>query len=231
MTRPNERIIVALDVSREDEALSLVDRLAGRVSRFKVGLQLYTAAGPEIVRKIVATGAKVFLDLKLHDIPNTVEGAVHSARTLGVEMLTIHLGGGGPMIRAALEAAEDRVIIVGVTVLTSHNDETLGAIGCNEGVEKQVLRLAKLGVDGGIRALVASPREAATLRAEFGDQMKIITPGIRPAGSASGDQKRVTAPRDAIEAGADFLVIGRPIVADPHPLSAVDKIIAEIGSI
>lgn len=231
MTRPNERIIVALDVAREGEALNLVQRLGSRISRFKVGLQLYTAAGPEVVRKIVATGAKVFLDLKLHDIPNTVEGAIESAKTLGVEMLTIHLSGGEPMMRAALEAAEDRLIIVGVTVLTSQNDETLGSIGCNEGVSKQVLRLAKLGVGCGIRALVASPQEAATLRAEFGDQVRIITPGIRPAGATSGDQKRVTTPRDAIEAGADFLVIGRPIVADPQPLSAVDRIVAEIGSL
>ena len=230
MTRPNERIIVALDVAQEDEALRLVERLASRISRFKVGLQLYTAAGPEVVRKIIATGAKVFLDLKLHDIPNTVEGAVESARTLGVEMMTIHLGGGEPMIRAALEAAEDRLIIVGVTVLTSQNDETLGAVGCSEGVANQVMRLAKLGVGCGIRALVASPQEAPALRTEFGEQVKIITPGIRPAGAVSGDQKRVTTPSEAIEAGADFLVIGRPIVDDPHPVSAVDRILAEIGS-
>ena len=229
MTRPNERIIVALDVAREDEALDLVQRLGGRVSRFKVGLQLYTAAGPDVVRKIVATGAKVFLDLKLHDIPNTVAGAVESARTLGTEMLTIHLSGGEAMIRAALEAAEDRLIIVGVTALTSHNDETLGSIGCSEGVEKHVLRLAKIGVGAGVCALVASPREAAMLRAELGDRIKIITPGIRPEGTTTGDQKRVTTPREAIQAGADFLVIGRPIVADPHPLSAVDKIVAEIA--
>ena len=230
MTQPTDRIIVALDVARKEEALNLVHRLASRVSRFKVGLQLFTAAGPDIVTKIVATGAKVFLDLKLHDIPNTVAGAVESARTLGADMLTIHLSGGEPMVRAAVETAEDGLIIVGVTVLTSHSDETLGAIGCGEGVEKQVSRLAKLGLGCGIRALVASPQEAASLRSEFGAQVTIITPGIRPAGAVSGDQKRVTTPRDAIEAGADFLVIGRPIIADPHPLAAVEKILAEIHS-
>lgn len=230
MTQPNDRIIVALDVATQDEALKLVQRLGSRISRFKVGLQLYTAAGPEIVRQIVGTGAKVFLDLKLHDIPNTVAGAVESARTLGVDMLTIHLSGGEPMIRAALEAAEDELIIVGVTVLTSHTAETLGAIGCSEGVEKQVLRLAKVGFGCGVRALVASPQEATMLRAQLGEQIRIITPGIRPAGVATDDQKRTTTPRDAIEAGADFLVIGRPIVADPKPFSAAERILAEIGS-
>lgn len=200
------------------------------MSRFKVGLQLYTAAGPDVVRKIVATGAKVFLDLKLHDIPNTVAGAVDSAKTLGTDMLTIHLSGGEPMIRAAVEAAGDRLILVGVTILTSQTDDTLGAIGMSDGVEKQVLRLAKLGVDCGIRALVASPREAAGLRAEMRDQVTIITPGIRPIGAASGDQKRVTTPRDAIQAGADFLVIGRPIIGEPDPAAAVEKIVAEIES-
>jgi orotidine-5'-phosphate decarboxylase len=230
MTLVTDKIIVALDVATQDEALSLVHQLSSRISRFKIGLQLYTAEGPAIVRKIVATGARVFLDLKLHDIPNTVAGAVESAKTLGVEMLTIHLSGGEPMIRAALEAAEDQLILVGVTVLTSQTNDTLGAIGCSDGVEDQVLRLAKLGVGCGIRALVASPREAAILRAEFGDQVKIITPGIRPAGTTIGDQKRITTPRDAIQAGADFLVIGRPIVADPDPLAAAEKIIAELSS-
>jgi orotidine-5'-phosphate decarboxylase len=144
-------------------------------------------------------------------------------------MLTIHLSGGEPMIRAALEAAEDRIIIVGVTVLTSQTNDTLGSIGCTDDVEKQVLRLARLGVGTGIRALVASPREAAGLRAEFGDRVKIITPGIRPAGATAGDQKRITTPRDAIAAGADFLVIGRPIVGDPDPLAATESIIAELN--
>ena len=230
MTQASERIIVALDVPTEEEALNLVQKLGSRISRFKVGLQLYTAAGPAVVRKIIATGAKVFLDLKLHDIPNTVGSAVESARALGVEMLTIHLGGGEPMIRAALEAAEDRAIIVGVTVLTSQDSETLGTLGCSEGVEKQVLRLARLGLGCGIRALVASPQEVALLRAELSDRVRIITPGIRAAGVAGDDQKRVTTPREAIEAGADFLVIGRPIVADPHPFSAAQKIIAELES-
>jgi orotidine-5'-phosphate decarboxylase len=224
-----DTIIVALDVKTEREALDLVTQLRETVTWFKVGLQLYTAAGPDVVHEIVRTGAKVFLDLKLHDIPNTVAGAVASAAGLGVDMLTIHLNGGEAMIRAAVETAGDQVTIVGVTVLTSQTDQTLGEIGVNEGVEKQVIRLARLGIDCGIRALVASPREAALLRNEFGKDVKIITPGIRPKGVAAGDQQRITTPLEAIEAGADYLVIGRPIVADREPAGAVRRIVAELG--
>jgi orotidine-5'-phosphate decarboxylase len=224
----SNKIIVALDVPTEKEALALVEQLRGRISFFKVGLQLYTAAGPEVLRKITGNGSKVFLDLKLHDIPSTVAKAVGSAAKLGVDMLTIHLSGGETMIRAAVEAADKRVMVLGVTVLTSHTDETLNSIGVSEGLEKHVLRLANLGVQCGVGGLVASPREAAVLRRQFRESIRIVTPGIRPSWAAIGDQKRVTTPRAAIEAGADYLVIGRPITADSNPSNAVERLLAEL---
>ena len=230
MTQISEKIIVALDVATAEEARDLVKKLGHHVSRFKVGLQLYTATGPAIVREIVASGAKVFLDLKLHDIPNTVAGAVASAVSLGVEMLTIHLSGGEAMIRAAVEASKGQVTILGVTVLTSHNDETLGSIGVNENVSDSARRLALIGVNCGVGGLVTSPKEARMLRSLVPAKLKIVTPGIRPSGTAAGDQKRVTTPRAAIEAGADYLVIGRPITADRDPVAAVQRIVEELGS-
>lgn len=184
MTEIADKIIVALDVATADEALGLVKQLRPQVSRFKVGLQLYTAAGPQIVGDIAATGAKVFLDLKLHDIPNTVAGAVTSAVSLGVDMLTIHLSGGEPMVRAALQAAKEQVAILGVTVLTSQNDDTLGSIGINENLSDHVRRLATMGVRCGIQGLVASPQEAAMLKCFVPTGTKIVTPGIRPAGAS-----------------------------------------------
>ena len=230
MTRNTDKIIVALDVATAGEALDLVHKLRpADVSWFKVGLQLYTAAGPEVVREIVGTGAKVFLDLKLHDIPNTVASAVKSATELRVEMLTIHLSGGEAMIRAAVDAARQQTMILGVTVLTSHTQETLTSIGVNESLEAHVLRLAKLGVACGVGGLVASPNEASALRQQIPNHVRIVTPGIRSAWAAAGDQKRITTPRAAIEAGADYLVIGRPIIADPDPRSAVQRVAAELA--
>ena len=228
MTNVADKIIVALDVATADQALALVERLRLHISRFKVGLQLYTAAGPDVVREISKTNAKIFLDLKLHDIPNTVAGAVESAAKLGIDMLTVHLTGGEAMIRAAVDAAPKQLTILGVTVLTSQTEETLGAIGVTENVEEHVSRLAMLGVQCGIGGMVASPREASMLRNKIPAGLKIVTPGIRPALVASGDQKRTATPRAALEAGADFLVIGRPIVADPDPSAAVQRLIAEI---
>jgi orotidine-5'-phosphate decarboxylase len=228
MTKAADKIIVALDVASAAEALALVNKLRHQVSRFKVGLQLYTAAGPDVVRQIIATGARVFLDLKLHDIPNTVSGAVKSAVSLGIDMLTIHLAGGEPMVRAAVEAADGKINILGVTVLTSKTNETLGSIGVNEDVSAHVRRLAKLGVDCGVQGLVASPQEAALLRKQVPASIKIVTPGIRPSGVAAADQKRIMTPRGAIEAGADHLVIGRPITADPNPNDVVRRILTEI---
>ncbi len=228
MTKAADKIIVALDVATKKEALVLVDQLNGQISFFKIGLQLYTAEGPEIVRSVLSTGAKIWLDLKLHDIPNTVARAVESASNLGVDMLTIHLSGGGEMIRAATAARANSMSILGVTVLTSATEQTLCEIGIADKVDDQVLRLAKLGVDAEIDGLVASPHEVKMLRGEFRDKIKIVTPGVRPKGSDAGDQKRVMTPRQALDAGADYLVIGRPITTHPNPHEAVAKILAEL---
>src|SRR6266571_7075759 len=228
MTKAADKIIVALDVPTKNAALELVTQLSGKISFFKIGLQLYTAEGPEIVRAVLATGAKVFLDLKLHDIPNTLARAVESASNLGVQMLTIHLSGGGEMIRAATGARKGRMAILGVTVLTSSTDSTLREIGISDKAGDQVLRLAKLGVENGIDGVVASPREVKMLRAQFGAKMNLIVPGVRPSWSEAGDQKRFMTPRKAIEAGADYLVIGRPIIAHSNPREALAKILDEL---
>ncbi len=222
-----ERIIIALDFPTSAEALALVRRFSPHGGLFKIGLQLYIAAGPEIVRAVHDLGGRVFLDLKLHDIPNTVGRAVESASSLGVEMLTLHLGGGRTMIEAAVQAAAPGLLLLGVSVLTSSDEATLREVGVESAMEKQVLRLAKLGVDGGIRGIVASPHEVAALRSAHGSKIKIVTPGIRPAGSAAGDQKRAMTPAEALQAGADYLVIGRPITAAPDPLAAFEQIVAD----
>ena len=224
-----DKIIVALDVATKKEALALVEQLREQISFFKIGLQLYTAEGPGIVRVVLATGAKVFLDLKLHDIPNTVERAVGSAGQLGVHMLTIHLCGGEEMIRAAVAARKSNLSILGVTALTSADQQTLRQVGISDEIHDHVLRLAKLGVEARIDGLVASAHEVKMLRAEFGTKTKLVVPGIRPSWSEAGDQKRVMTPREALDSGADFLVIGRPIIAHSSPREAVGKILDEIG--
>ncbi len=224
-----EKIIVALDVATKKEALALVEQLRERISFFKIGLQLYTAEGPGIVREVLATGAKVFLDLKLHDIPNTVGRAVGSAGQLGVHMLTIHLCGGEEMIRAAVAARKTNLSILGVTALTSADQQTLRQVGISDEIHDHVLRLAKLGVEARIDGLVASAHEVKMLRAEFGTKTKLVVPGIRPSWSEAGDQERVMTPREALGSGADFLVIGRPIIAHSSPREAVGKILDEIG--
>jgi orotidine-5'-phosphate decarboxylase len=222
------KIIVALDVATKKEALDLVEQLRGCISCFKIGLQLYTAEGPEIVRAIRATGANVFLDLKLHDIPNTVAKAVRSAVELGVQMLTIHLCGGEEMIRAAVSAKSRELSLLGVTVLTSTDEQTLRKIGIPDKIDDHVLRLAKLGVETGVDGLVASPHEVKMLRSQFGTKIKLVVPGVRPTWSEAGDQKRVMTPREALDAGADYLVIGRPITAQPDAREAVAKILSEL---
>ena len=225
----NEKIIIALDVPSEREALELVDQLRERIAFFKVGLQLYTAAGPEIVRAIHERAAKVFLDLKLHDIPNTVGRAVKAARELGAAMLTIHLSGGREMVRAAIAARNAGMLILGVTVLTSADDQALRDTGIADNIDDQVLRLATLGVECGVSGVVSSPHEIKMLRGKFGGRIKIVVPGTRPSWSEPGDQKRVMTPRAAIHAGADYVVIGRPIIADPNPQAALTKILEEIS--
>jgi orotidine-5'-phosphate decarboxylase len=228
MIKAADKIIVALDVPTKERALELVEQFRSEISFFKIGLQLYTAEGPEIVRAVLATGAKVWLDLKLYDIPNTVARAVESAGTLGVQMLTIHLSGGSEMIRAATAARQKDMLLLGVTVLTSATEQTLHEIGITGTVENQVIRLAKLGAEGGIDGVVASPREIKLLRREFGDRIKIAVQGIRPSWAEPGDQKRFMTPRDALEAGADYLGIGRPITGHAQPREALAKILDEL---
>jgi orotidine-5'-phosphate decarboxylase len=227
MTKAGDKIIVALDAATKAQALALVEQLRDKISFFKIGLQLYTAEGPETVRAVLATGAKLFLDLKLHDIPNTVAKAVESAANLSVQMLTIHLSGGSEMIRDAVAARKETMSILGVTVLTSADASTLREVGISEKVDEQVLRLARLGIENGVDGLVCSPHEIKALRAEFGDKIKIVVPGIRPSWSEPGDQKRFMTPREAIDAGADYLVIGRPITAHKNPREAVGRILRE----
>jgi orotidine-5'-phosphate decarboxylase len=230
MTKSADKIIVALDVATKEKALDLIEQLRDQISFFKIGLQLYTAEGPEIVRAARATGANVFLDLKLHDIPNTVALAVESAAQLGIQMLTIHLSGGEAMIRAAVSAKPRDLLLVGVTVLTSVDEQTIRQVGIPDKIENHVSRLAKLGFKNGIDGIVASSHEIGMLRREFGNKIKIVVPGIRPAGSESADQKRVMTPREAIQAGADYLVIGRPITAHSRPGEALTKILQELGA-
>ena len=229
MTKAADKIIVALDVPTKKEALKLVEKLRDQISFFKIGLQLYTEEGPGIVRAVSATGSKVWLDLKLHDIPNTVAKAVESASRLGVQMLTIHLSGGSEMVRAATAARINKMLLLGVTVLTSATEETLREIGIQGKIDDQVLRLVKLGVEGGIDGVVASPHEIKSLRLEFGNKIRIVVPGIRPSWSEPGDQRRTMTPRETLEAGADYLVIGRPIVAHPNPNEAVAKVLGEMN--
>jgi len=222
-------IIVALDFPTETEALNLVEQLGTGVGFYKIGLQLFTKYGPPIVERIKAVGAKVFLDLKFHDIPNTVKHSVISARELGVDMMTIHLSGGAKMIQAAVAGLGDsQALVLGVTVLTSSNRETLREIAVESEVADQVLRLAKLGVDSGLRGVVASPQEITLLRQALGDQLKIVTPGVRPAWAEANDQQRTMTPAEAIRAGADYLVIGRPITAQPDPKAATRRILEEL---
>ena len=226
--KTRERIIIALDLSTDEAALALVRKLSPHTGLFKIGLQLYTAAGPDIVRAVRDLGGRIFLDLKLHDIPNTVGRAVESASSLGVEMQTIHLSGGRAMIAAAVLASPPKMLLLGVTVLTSVDQTALHDTGVDSSMEKQVLRLAQLGVDSGIRGVVASPLEIAPLREVHGSKLQIVTPGIRPRDVATNDQKRTLTPAEALRAGADFLVIGRPITAAPDPRAALEQIVADV---
>lgn len=221
-------IIVALDEPSLREAQRLMDRLAGHADFFKVGLQLFTAAGPASVEAVKARGARVFLDLKLHDIPNTVASAVRSAVDLGVDMCTIHLSGGPEMVAAAVAAAGDSTAILGVTVLTSSNQATLEACGVHGSVGEQVMRLAAIGQEAGVRGFVASALELPMLRAELGHAPLLVIPGVRPAGADVGDQKRTATPTEVVAEGADYLVVGRPISRAPDPAAAYEAILGEI---
>jgi len=230
-------IIAALDVPSAEQALRLAREVAPAVGAFKIGSQLFTSAGPDIVKKIRATGVAVFLDLKFHDIPNTVAKAVASATRLDVQMLTIHTSGGLEMMRAAEKSAQDAAklsgqpvpLVLGVTVLTSSDGRTLAEIGCASDVGAQVERLANLAVKAGLRGLVCSPLEIVLLRRILPAHVQLVTPGIRTGAEKADDQKRTLTPREAMDAGASWLVIGRPIYAAENPRAAAEKILESLN--
>jgi orotidine-5'-phosphate decarboxylase len=231
MPDPRERLIVALDVSSTAAAQKIVAAVGDSAFTYKVGMQLYTAEGPRAVRDLIASGRRVFLDLKYHDIPNTVSAAVQEAAALGVSMLTVHAAGGGKMLRAASEAVRavnPNLWLLAVTVLTSMDDADLETVGVRARVVDQVLRLAALSIAAGCRGVVASALEARELRREFGDEFAIVTPGVRPAGIGHGDQARVVTPAAAISAGATHIVVGRPITAAADPGAEARAILTQI---
>ncbi|HVP50397.1 MAG TPA: orotidine-5'-phosphate decarboxylase [Candidatus Bathyarchaeia archaeon] len=229
-----DRLIVALDLPTASQARQVVHSIGESANFYKVGKQLFTAEGPQVVRDLVSSGRKVFLDLKFHDIPNTVAAAVAEAAHLGVTMLNVHASGGSKMLKAAVEAAAQtaaKPLLLAVTVLTSLSDADLPEIGVSGTAEEQVLRLAKLALAAGCGGLVASAREARTLRQTYGTDFAIVTPGVRPAGAALGDQSRILTPAEAIAAGATHLVVGRPILEAPDRAQASDAILREIDEI
>jgi orotidine-5'-phosphate decarboxylase len=230
-------IIVALDVPSGGAALKLAEELAPAAGGFKIGSELFTSAGPEIVQRIRAMGAPVFLDLKFHDIPNTVARAVSAAVRLDVVMLTVHCSGGLEMMQAAERAAQETALqsgrnaplVLGVTVLTSMDANQLSNAGADANVGRQVERLASLAVKAGLRGLVCSPLEIALLRQILPAEIRLVTPGIRTGAEAKDDQKRVLTPKEAMEAGANWLVIGRPICAAENPREAAERILASLA--
>jgi len=229
-------IIAALDVPDAAQAIKLAAELSPVVGAFKIGSELFTSAGPEMVRRIRAGGGSVFLDLKFHDIPNTVAKAVAAAARLDVQMLTIHTSGGLEMMQAAQKAAEEAAhecgfatpLVLGVTVLTSMDSKSLSDVGSGADVGKQVERLASLAMKAGLRGLVCSPLEIVALRQILPREVQLVTPGIRTGKEKADDQKRTLTPREALEAGADWLVIGRPIYASPNPRAAAESILADL---
>jgi orotidine-5'-phosphate decarboxylase len=232
MIEPRSRLIVALDLPDRPAALAAVRQLSGHAGYFKVGLEIFIREGPRLVEEIRDAGEQIFLDLKLHDIPNTAAGAVRSACKLGVKMLTVHASGGRSMLEAARKAAEassDPPLLLAVTALTSLSRDDILSLGVNSAPSDWVGNLASLANQAGLRGLVASPLEIPRLRSSFGDEMRLIIPGIRPAGTDAQDHSRAAQPRAAILAGADFLVVGRPILRAPDPARAADEIVAEIG--
>ncbi|MEW6678393.1 MAG: orotidine-5'-phosphate decarboxylase [Pseudomonadota bacterium] len=227
-------IVVALDYGEAEAARTFVDRIEPGLCRLKVGKELFVAAGPAFVEELVARGHDVFLDLKFHDIPNTVAQACKAAARLGVWMVNVHAAGGPRMLNAAREALENvfgsRPLLIAVTVLTSMGDDELRAIGVQASAEEQVLRLAHLTRDAGLDGVVCSARETPRLRSELGPGFALVTPGIRPAGAEAGDQTRILTPAQALAAGSDYLVIGRPITQAPDPMAALAAINQEIAS-
>jgi len=224
------RVIIPLDVPSARDAFALVDRLGDNADFYKVGFELYTRGGPDVVRELVARGKRVFLDIKLHDIPNTVAGAVVAASDLGVDLLTLHASGGPRMLESAAAARSGDLRLLAVTVLTSLTPDEMSAVWGRDirSVRDDVGRLALMGRDAGVDGIVASALEASWIRQQVGPDFLIVTPGIRPAGSDVGDQNRVTTPGDAVRNGADYLVIGRPITQADDPVAAFASVRQEI---
>ncbi|MDD6177123.1 MAG: orotidine-5'-phosphate decarboxylase [Ruminobacter sp.] len=222
------KVIVALDFAEQNKALELVDRLEPNECRLKVGKEMFTRFGPEFVKNLQNKGFDVFLDLKFHDIPNTVAKAVKAAADLGVWMVNVHASGGMKMMEAARKELEaygnDRPLLIAVTILTSMDEETLHSLGLNCSIDEQVLRLAKLTANSGLDGVVCSAREAPILRKELPESFKLITPGIRPVGASVGDQVRIVTPKQALLNGSNYLVIGRPITQAQNPLEELKKI-------
>ncbi len=228
----NTPVIVALDYAAAAPALDLAERLSPELCRLKVGKELFTRCGPQLVEKLQQIGFEVFLDLKFHDIPNTVAGAVRAAAELGVWMVNVHAGGGRRMMEAAgnaLQAFSRRPLLIGVTVLTSMSDEDLRELGYTESPRERVQRLAALAAQSGLDGVVCSALEATELRRAQGDDFCLVTPGIRLAGDAAGDQRRVVMPADAVAMGSDYLVIGRSVTGADDPLVALQRVHAELG--
>jgi orotidine-5'-phosphate decarboxylase len=226
-----ERLIVALDVPNAAAAQRIVHNIGDAASFYKVGLQLFAAEGPKLVCDLRESGKKIFLDLKFHDIPNTVASAVKSVIELGCSMLTVHASGGRKMLQAAVEASASAprpLTLLAVTILTSMADDDLAEVGMPVGAWDHAIALGKLAIHSGFNGLVASPQEVQELRSILGPNISIVTPGIRPAGSHAGDQARVATPQDAIRRGADYLVVGRPITESLDPASAAKSIVQEI---
>lgn len=228
----NPRIIVPLDFPDEKTTLNLVEKLEPELCRLKVGKELFTSCGPALVEKLIDHGFEIFLDLKFHDIPNTVAGACAAAARLGVWMLNVHASGGKEMMMAAREAINSQShqpLLIGVTVLTSMSSEELSSIGIDSNAIDQVIRLARLSKNSGMDGVVCSAQEVKSIRNEIGRDFVLVTPGIRPAGSDKGDQKRVMTPNESIKAGSDYLVIGRPITLADDPLQALIAVEEEVN--
>ncbi len=229
---PHEKLIVALDVSTAAAAQKIVAAVGESALTYKVGMQLYTAEGPQVVRDLVASGRRVFLDLKYHDIPNTVASAVREAARLGVSMLTVHASGSSKMLRSAVDAARSvnpSLLVLAVTVLTSLDQSDLEQVGVQGSVQDEVLRLTKLALAAGCQGIVTSARESSRLRSELGNDFAIVTPGVRPLGSDHADQARVVTPAEAVAAGASHIVVGRPITEAADPAAEARSILQQIS--